>query len=329
MVYPWQHKQWLQLHQAKQDNRLPHALLFVGIKGMGKAHFAESFIRLQLCQQNGAVLHAECDCHSCHLVNGKVHPNIVWITPEKEGGAIKIDQIREAALFIQQTSLQGEYRFVVIDSADHMNLNAANALLKTLEEPSSGAIILLIAESSSHLPATVLSRCQLIHFKAPETQLALQWLTQKLPSTVNPGLVLRLANGAPLAAIRLAEVDILTARFQLLEMLYALSEQQTDPLKSAVSIQEMDVIHILDFTFSFIMDLMRYHLTDDVNEVTNQDFIRQIMDLRKRTELQNVTSYLDYVLQLRGQQQTNIHLNKQLMLEGLLIRWMECTHVSG
>lgn len=325
MVYPWQNKQWLQLQQSKQENRLPHALLFAGLRGTGKAYFAECFIRLQLCQHTGPVYHSECECHSCRLVNGKSHPNILWIEPEKAGGAIKIDQIRNVAEFIQHTSLQGEYRFVVINPANNMNVNAANALLKTLEEPSSGAITILIAEQASHLPATVLSRCQHIYFPTPETDIALQWLAHKLPSTANHRLVLRLANGAPLAAIQLVESNILAARENLLEILYALSQKQADPLKSAASIQDMDTLHILDFTLTFIMDLVRYHLADDVNEVANQDFIQQIIDLRKRTTLQKVIQYLDYLLQLRGQQQTGINLNKQLMLEGILIRWMECS----
>lgn len=324
MVYPWQNKQWQQLQQTRQNNSLPHALLFAGLRGTGKAHFAECFMRLQLCQHSGPVYHSECECHSCRLVNGKSHPNILRIEPEKDGGVIKIDQIRNVTEFIQQTSLQGEYRFVVINPANNMNVNAANSLLKTLEEPASGAITILIAEQASHLPATVVSRCQQIYFPAPETNIALQWLTHKLPDTKNLKLILRLANGAPLAAMQLVQANILAARENLLEILYTLSQMQADPLKSAANMQDMDLVHILDFTLSFIMDLSRYHLTDDVNEVTNQDFIQPLIDLRQRTSLQKIIQYLDYLLRLRGQQQNGINLNKQLMLEGIFIRWMEC-----
>lgn len=321
MIYPWQKKQWLQLQASK--NRLPHALLFIGVRGTGKANFAECFMRQQLCQQTKSLMDADCDCHSCRLVLGRAHPNVLWIEPEKTDGAIKIDQIRHAAEFIQQTSLQGEYRFVVINPASNMNINAANALLKTLEEPASGAITILICEQASHLPATVLSRCQHIHFPVPEASMAREWFVKKNPQLENPELVLRLANGAPLAALQLVQADILVARLNLLQILYGLSQKKLDPLTSAQNIQDLDTIYLLDFILSVVMDLMRYHLQGEVNDFVSQDFIPQLTELKQRTSLQKVMQYLDYLLRLRGQQQNGINLNKQLMLENILIRWGE------
>jgi len=317
MIYPWQHEQWQQL--KNQENCLPHALLFLGIRGIGKLHFAECFMRAQLCQQTAL---DSCDCHSCRLILVRAHPNVLWIEPEKPGSPIKIDQIRAVTEFIQQTSFQGEMRFVVIHPASNMNMHAANALLKTLEEPSSGAILILIAEQASHLPATILSRCQSIHFPRPKISLSLEWLAQQLPDKKDLQLILRLANGAPLLAIELVKNDILSSRLSLLQILIALTHKQADPIQSAVTIKDMETLQILDFTLTFIMDLLRLHLT--VDEITNQDFIPQLKDLHQHTKLEKLTQYMDYLLQLRGQLQIGINLNKQLMIESMLIHWMEC-----
>ena len=90
-------------------------------------------------------------CHACRLIAGRAHPNVLWVEPEKEGQTIKVDQIREVSEFVNQSSLQGVHRIVLINPANAMNMHAANALLKTLEEPSSGAIIFICHRSTGEL----------------------------------------------------------------------------------------------------------------------------------------------------------------------------------
>ena len=168
MIFPWQVNQWQQLLQAKSQQRLAHAMLFTGLPGIGKAIFAQHFSSALLCQKLNPDGNP-CDrCHSCRLIAGRAHPNMLWLEPEKPGQAIKIDQVRDVSEFISQTSLQGDYRIVIINPADDMNTNAANALLKTLEEPSSGAHLILISNQNERLPATILSRCQRVVFQRPE-----------------------------------------------------------------------------------------------------------------------------------------------------------------
>jgi DNA polymerase III subunit delta' len=333
MVFPWQKEQWQQIWRAKQENRLPHALLFVGMTGTGKSHFVESYIRAQYCQHPGhtakitacEMIDDRCNCHSCRLITGRAHPNILWIEPEKAGSIIKVDQVRDVSEFINQTSLQGEHRFVIINPANAMNLNAANALLKTLEEPSSGSMLILISDQASHLPATILSRCQRMHFPRPPTELALTWLTKQLPiNSPDPELLLRLANGAPLAAMQLVEQQILSGRLALLQTLYSLSQPQADPIKSAVTIQDLDSIQFLDFILSWIIDLLRLQWGCNASDMTNKDFTTQLTNLHKRVSLKQIIQYMNYLQQLRGQISIGINLNKQLMVENVLVRWMEC-----
>lgn len=326
MIYPWQTEQWKQIINAKQENRLPHALLFTGIEGTGKTHFAEQFIRSFCCKNNNeflSKLDAEnCTCHDCRLISGKAHPNILWIEPEKVGSAIKIDQVREVSTYVQQTSLQHEFRIVLIYSAHEMTTSAANALLKTLEEPASGTIIILVSNQAGHLPATILSRCQRILFPRPSKELALTWL--KKQNIDDAELLLGLANGAPLAALQFADKKTLSGRTNLLEALFLLSKKQADPLKMAMKIQDLDSLPFLDFMLTWVMDLMRLHLECDPSHLINQDFTQQLSEIQKRSQLQNMMQYLNYLNEMRTQISTGINLNKQLMIESVFIRWMEC-----
>ncbi|MBX3708856.1 MAG: DNA polymerase III subunit delta' [Gammaproteobacteria bacterium] len=331
MIFPWQKEQWQQLLRYKQENRLPHALLFAGAAGIGKAYFAENFIRAQLCQsgvftQVTGVPADKCECHACRLILGKAHPNVLWVEPEKEESTIKIDQIRHVADFVNQTSLQGECRIVLINPANHMNTNAANALLKTLEEPSAGAIIILISDQISHLLATIRSRCQRILFSRPRKELALEWLQKQLPdSSMDLELVLNLTHGAPLTAMQFATNEVFSIRHRLLQTLCLLQQKHVDPIKAAVTIQDFDLKQLLDFIIAWIMDLLWLKMGRNINKITNKDFSEPLVELNHQTlPINFITQYMNYLQYLRAQLYKGINLNKQLTLESILIRWMEC-----
>jgi DNA polymerase-3 subunit delta' len=333
MVFPWQIKQWQQIWRAKQENRLAHALLVAGVGGTGKAQFVESFVRAYCCKHSkttasDCVPTDECSCHACRLIKGRAHPNVLWIEPEKIGSAIKVDQIRDISDFINQTSLQEEYRIVIVNPADEMNINAANALLKTLEEPSPGSILILISNHPAQLPATILSRCQRIIFPRPDKALALTWLNKQLSSHNKKSeikhdgeLLLRLAHGAPLAAMQLVKNEILSARTHLFQTLYSLSQKQTDPIQAAAKIQDLEPIAFLDFMLTWIMDLLKLHLGCAKDEIINQDFAPQLITLQHQGFLNATKNYMNYLQHIRGQIQMGINLNKQLMIENVLIRW--------
>lgn len=315
MIFSWQEQQWQKLWQAKQDNRLPHALLFAGIAGTGKHIFAKHFTLALLCQQV-SVQGMPCEkCHACRLVESGVHPNVMWVTPEKEGQAIKVDQIRDVSDFINQSSLQGIFRIVVINPADYMNTSAANALLKTLEEPSSGAIIVLISDQPSQLPATVLSRCQRIAFARPSTQEAVTWLQANINDDVDLALLLKLANGAPLAVKKIIDNDLVSIRKEL----FTAFANKIDPIKTAVHLKDADIISVLDLALSWLSDLIRLQLVG--NDIVNTDYAEQLQQLTQQTQAEKNTKLLERILHLRTQVCNGINFNKQLLIEDILIRW--------
>lgn len=322
MIYPWQVQEWQKLLRAKEENRLPHAILLSGLSGIGKAAFALHFASFMLCKEK---LNENCTCQSCHLIKTRAHPNVLWVEPEKKGQMIRVDQIRAVSDFVNQSSFQGEYRLVLIHPADNMNANAANALLKTLEEPASGSIIILINHQLNALPATILSRCQRLFFAKPAEDKALAWLKEELKEKKEEAkLLLNLAQGAPLFALKLLEDENLAMRKALLAAFYELSEKNAPLLKLAANFQEGDSLLQIDFMLSFILDLAHLQLGDQKEAVINIDFLPQLSQLKEKIIVKNTLAIMTYLQQLRRQIQAGFNLNKQLMMESIFIRWLEC-----
>ena len=331
MIFPWQTQQWQQLWRIKQKNQLPQALLFAGMAGIGKHVLADHLSRACLCPHVD-IEGLPCNqCHACRLLDGKVHPNILWVEPEKAEQAIKVEQIRSVNDFISQSSLQQGMRFVMIDPAHHMNINAANALLKTLEEPALGSMIILISDHATLLPKTILSRCQSIIFKRPKRDEVIPWLEKicsQSSTTTKATLLLKISDGAPLAALNLLKENQLTIRHYLFETLYLLSREQGDPIKAAQQLMACSPRHLLDFLSQFMLDLLRLQLGGSELDMMNEDVKNYLVDLKERTSIKNNVHFVNAIQQLRQQQCRGIHLNTQLMIESLLIRFMEYKHVS-
>lgn len=322
MIYPWQQKLWENFSFRIQSNQLPHALLFSGITGMGKSQFALHLIQTLLCHHKNKD-HADCNCRNCHLIQTKVHPNLLWVTSEKKDHAIKIDQVRAVSEFCQQSSLSGEYKMAVLCDAHTMNRHSANALLKTLEEPSSQTILCLITDQYGLLPATIKSRCQRIEFHTPEHHLALTWLQKKLGDTQNQAaLLLSLARGAPLKAFEMTHDDTLSVRDDIYQSLYSLIFKKHDPIQLALKLMDtVTPIQLIDFILSWLMDLLRLQLNTEDKLILNQDYQSQLKELIFLVPSKRILSLFDYIKMQRQQLVQGINLNKQLLLESIFIQW--------
>jgi DNA polymerase III subunit delta' len=327
MIFPWQETKWQQLRQTQRLGRLPHALLLTGIAGIGKTQFADHLSRALLCKEfkNHPPYFAKCTCHACRLLTTKIHPNVLWIEPEKPGQAIKVDQIRLLNEFIVQSSFEGEYRLGIIRPAHNMNINAANALLKTLEEPASGALLILISEQGERLIPTILSRCQKIHFPVPPVEFAYKWLQNQLAlenaTHVDADLLLDLANGAPLKALELHRSEFLSTREMIFKTLSNVEELKSDILNLALKFQEIDLMIFIDLHLNWLYDLIRLYYGV---AIINKDFTSQLRDFLIHFSFTKIATHIAYLQNIRKQLCLSANLNKQLILENIFIRWLEC-----
>lgn len=149
------------LKSALKKDRLYHAYIFTGPKGVGKETTALAFLFHIFCHENSL---EPCGlCLGCKKIIKDVHPDIYRIVPEKK--EITINQIREINNFLKYRPLEGEYKVILIKNAEKMNLEASNALLKSLEEPPSYAIFILITENFTQLLPTIVSRSQIVRFR--------------------------------------------------------------------------------------------------------------------------------------------------------------------
>lgn len=326
MIYPWQHTQWQQLWQTRQQNRLPHALLLMGLPGVGKKQFAQAVAHSVLCvkpDDEGKPCGA---CRMCYLVQAQSHPDLRMIGPEKEGQMINVDQVREIISFVNETAMQGGFRAIIIHPAAAMNTHAANALLKTLEEPTPNTLFMLIGEQHLRLPATIVSRCQKIIFQKPAHDVALAWLQKTIPSP-QADLLLNLAQGAPLKALQFNEDGMLKLREELYQGLYLLAEKKADPLQLAGQWQEENMVTIFNLLQSWLRDLLSFKLSAGQANTTNTDYQKHFAELDHKISQANVVHFIDHVQQLYSKLLRSINFNRQLLLEDVLIRWVK--HVSS
>ncbi len=152
-----------------QQNKLPHAWLLHGLRGVGKAMLAQSLAASYFCESLTDAGLACGQCHGCHMQAADSHPDfmqlgILWDEKKKKFNRdISVAQVRDALSFLLLSGMQSQRRVVLLDDADAMNAQAANALLKGLEEPSSGSLLLIVCHDLTRLPATIRSRCMLEH----------------------------------------------------------------------------------------------------------------------------------------------------------------------
>jgi len=249
--------------------RLPHALLIHGAPGIGKVEFARAMAAGVLCESAREGL-ACGQCPSCHWFSQGNHPDFREIVPEAaaeddeeaEGEAvrpekaksvvIKVDQVRAVADFVSLTTHRAGFRVLLLHPADALHPNAANALLKTLEEPPPHTLILLVTSYPARLLPTIRSRCRLLALGTPETREALAWLREQ--SVDEAETALAAAGGAPLLARELAQPEEAELRRRVVAELSKPSG--ADTLSFAAAIDRPRVERFVYWLQTWVSDLL-------------------------------------------------------------------------
>ena len=199
MMYPWLEDHWSFFLQRLQQDRLAHAIMIEGPAGSGKNALATAMVAKLLC--SGDEPGACGQCKSCSLLAGGAHPDRFEIHPEEDSKVIKVDQVRKLISSLDLTTSVSERKLAYIHPADSMNMAAANALLKSLEEPVGNAVLILVSSDPARLPVTIRSRCQSIVINQPDSDQARNWLQETSgKSTADVNTALQAAGGSPLKA---------------------------------------------------------------------------------------------------------------------------------
>jgi DNA polymerase-3 subunit delta' len=210
---------------------MPHALLIHEAPGTGGDWLAGWTAALVLCERGKK--EAPCDeCGACRRVAALQHPDVNWVRPQEESRQIRIEQVRELSSELALTSHGGGYKLGIIAPADALNRFAANALLKTLEEPTARTLLILVATEPSRLPATVLSRCQRLRIRAPERTDSLAWLNA-VRGKADWDAALDSIGEAPMQVAQADPAELAEVGADTRGTLDALSAGRTDPVAAA------------------------------------------------------------------------------------------------
>ncbi len=317
----WLEPAWKHLLQMTRQNRLPHALLISGADGLGKHLLADRLIAYLLCEQVRETGLACGACSACHWLHSGTHPDLIQVCPEEAGKAIKVDQVRQLGADLVMTSHSGRYKIALIQPAEAMNANAANSLLKTLEEPTVNTLLILLTAVPEQLPATIRSRCQKIRMECPSRQAAKAWLVEQQVEASTAMRYLAMSGGAPLKALTLAGTDSLAQRDSCLDELMAIYTGRQDPLMIAEkwAKEAASQRYRMQWWQQWIYSLIRWQQTgiaDPEDEVAQK--LRQIVE---KVDCQLLFALSDRLA--RALSGLTSGLNRQLLLEDLLIDWAQ------
>jgi DNA polymerase III subunit delta' len=331
MELPW-HKQRFEPLLKRLDS-LPHALLIRGPEGTGKFEFVTSLAQALLCERPGVDRRGCGACAACNWVNQGAHPDLRLVEPEapEEAGEtgegrekkaslqISVEQVRELAHFLNLSSHRGRARVVVIHPAETLNVNAANALLKSLEEPPARSYFLLVAHRWYQLLPTIRSRCQDVALPLPDAASALGWLKQQ--PLADPALALAHAGGAPLAAAKF-DKDYWRVRDRFVELIAA---NAFDPLAAAEALRDIAPALIVALLQKWSYDLALQKLTGRVRY--NPDRAQLAADIAQRLDALELLRFLRRMVLL--QREVHHPLNARLFLEDLLLAYAELVQAGS
>jgi DNA polymerase III subunit delta' len=308
-------KQIKVLQTAFARDRIPHAYIFYGAEGIGKKTVAEVFAKAINCATGRKSLDA-CDaCPSCRKIDHGNHPDVVAITAE--GQFIKIQEIRELQEQMKFSPFEGGKRIFIIKDADRMNIASANAILKTLEEPSASNILILITARPHQLPATVLSRCQHVKFNPLKRETIASFLEKKYSLDSKSARLIALSSGGSIGkALAMKDESYLTARGMVLDIITGIKAK--DPIKLLSALNDFgqerkDIAERLGTLMTGYRDALVYKETGSVENLINQDHIDIIKSVAESTSGRDIVNCIRAVD--RAYHTINHNANKQLTLE--------------
>lgn len=230
------------LINSSKHEKISHAYLFYGPEGVGKSLVAKFFAKLINCEGKDDKPCYVCD--SCRKIEDKNHPDIFWIKPEEDSLGIKISAVREIQERISFKTYEAKYKVFIIEDADMLLEDAANCLLKTLEEPPAESVLILIAKNREKIIPTIISRCQAVRFKSLKLPDLEDFLKDKFGVDKGKAEFLsRISEGSPGRATSFFISGYLERRNLVLDELFSKKEfEDAAWMSKKVLIENMEII---------------------------------------------------------------------------------------
>jgi DNA polymerase III subunit delta' len=308
---PWLTEHMAALSSSRAANRVPHALLIHESPGAGGEWLAFWAARLMLCTSDNKPCGV---CIACKNVSEGRHADLIVVQPTEDSKQIRIEQVRDVCAELALTSHQGGYKIGIVSPADTMNRFAANALLKTLEEPTRNTMLILVASQPSRLPATIMSRCQRINIRPPDRAQSIEWL-KKAKGAGDWGVVLDVIGDAPLAALDLDPAEVAKLNAEVRQTLVDAMNGRADPVAVAERWSRSEVALRLMCIENWLTERMRPRAASPSDSVE----MRPGAHLPARDSVLNIRAsfgLLDRVRELKAS--LDAPINRSLALESVL-----------
>lgn len=317
--YPWLRPDFEQLIASYQAGRGHHALMIQALPGMGEDALIYAIARYLMCQTPQD--HKSCGhCHSCQLMQAGTHPDYYVMAPEKGKATLGVDAVREIGEKMYEHARLGGAKIVWIQNAELLTDAAANALLKTLEEPPANSWFFLACREPARLLATLRSRCRQHHLAPPAESYAQAWLARELPATTRDAQLtaLRLCGGSPGAAETLLTVGGWSQRQQLCQALEGTLDNG-DWLTLLPALNHDNAAERLHWLASLLLDAIKVRqrialLTNaDAESLVNR-LAQRLSDTLLRLMMRQACERREQLLNVSG-------LNRELILTEQLLNW--------
>ncbi len=311
------HKEVIEaLKRAIQSERIGQAYLFSGPEGIGKRLVALSFAKALNCEEGGGDFCGS--CRSCRKIEEGNHPDVLSIAPQ--GRFIRIDQTRDLQGFLRLRPVEARWKVAIIDGAERMNTYAANSLLKTLEEPSSRRVIILVAGRGGVIPPTLVSRCQKVRFSPLKEGEVLTWLKEHLGIPEEEArLKARFCKGSIKRALEIDGKGLRDGQKEMVERLKRVLEGDRGSLfewaEAFSNVKDSD--GYMDLVKHLLRDVIVYKATEREDLLFHRDLVGDIKGLAALVSLGDLVSLWERAESLHRDLYNNI--NRQLGFEWMLL----------
>ena len=311
------------ISSAVENNRVSHAYILNGERGSGKKMLANLFAMTLLCETGD---NEPCGkCHSCKQAESGNHPDIIRVTHEKSN-SISVDDIRtQVNNTVDIKPYQGPYKVYIIPQADMMTPQAQNAILKTIEEPPSYAVFLLLTENAETLLPTINSRCVMLKLRNIKDTLIKKYLMENLEiPDYKADMCTAFAQGNMGRAIMLANSDHFNEiREEAVQLLKHISEMELNEIVAAVkniSVYKLEITDYLDIIMIWYRDVLLYKATKEIDKVVFKDQLQSIKEQARKSSYEGIELILESLEKAKARLKANVNFDLVMELLFLTIK---------